>query len=508
MTKRVLLCIMDGWGISTNHPEYDATLLSKPVHVEQLEKEGKFVKIHADGEYVGLPAGQMGNSEVGHLNLGAGRIVHQDLSRINNAIKKGTFFENKEFLAAIEHVKKNDSALHIYGLISTGGVHSSLEHVMALIKLAADKGLKKVYVHAFLDGRDTPPQSACTFLEKVEDELKKYNLPPIATVIGRYYIMDRDNRWERVEKGYNALLLGEGEHAKTACEAVKQSYARGDNDEFVLPTVIGGEESRIHDNDAIIFFNYRPDRAREITKAINFEKFDGFERKAVRKNIYYVCMTQYDETFTYPVAFGKELMKNILGDVLEANGVKQFRTAETEKYAHVTFFFNGGVEEPQPHETRVLVPSPKVATYDMQPEMSAPQVCEKVLGAIDDPEYGFILVNFANPDMVGHTGVIEAATKACHVVDECVGKIADACKKHGITMILTADHGNSEVMVNAETGKPQTAHTTNEVPFVIINGDPDIELKEGGALCNVAPTVLQLMGIPKPEEMDCESLIK
>ena len=508
MTKRVLLCIMDGWGISTNHPEYDATLLSKPVHVEQLEKEGKFVKIHADGEYVGLPAGQMGNSEVGHLNLGAGRIVHQDLSRINNAIKKGTFFENKEFLAAIEHVKKNDSALHIYGLISTGGVHSSLDHVMALIKLAADKGLKKVYVHAFLDGRDTPPQSACTFLEKVEDELKKYNLPPIATVIGRYYIMDRDNRWERVEKGYNALLLGEGEHAKTACDAVKQSYARGDNDEFVLPTVIGGEESRIHDNDAIIFFNYRPDRAREITKAINFEKFDGFERKAVRKNIYYVCMTQYDETFTYPVAFGKELMKNILGDVLEANGVKQFRTAETEKYAHVTFFFNGGVEEPQPHETRVLVPSPKVATYDMQPEMSAPQVCEKVLGAIEDPQYGFILVNFANPDMVGHTGVIEAATKACHVVDECVGKIADACKKHDITMILTADHGNSEVMVNAETGKPQTAHTTNEVPFVIINGDDNIELKEGGALCNVAPTVLQLMGIKKPAEMDCDSLIK
>ena len=508
MTKRVLLCIMDGWGISTSHPEYDATLLSKPVHVEQLEKEGKFVKIHADGEYVGLPAGQMGNSEVGHLNLGAGRIVHQDLSRINNAIKKGTFFENKEFLNAIEHVKKNDSALHIYGLVSTGGVHSSLEHVMALIKLAADKGLKKVYVHAFLDGRDTPPQSACTFLEKIEEELKKYNLPPIATIIGRYYIMDRDNRWERVEKGYNALLLGEGEHASSACEGVKQSYARGDNDEFVLPTVIGGEESRIHDNDAIIFFNYRPDRAREITKAINFEKFDGFERKAVRKNLYYVCMTQYDETFTYPVAFGKERMTNILSDVLEAHGVKQFRTAETEKYAHVTFFFNGGVEEPNAHETRVLVPSPKVATYDMQPEMSAPQVCEKVLGAIENPEYGFILVNFANPDMVGHTGVLEAATKACHVVDECVGKIADACKKHNIVMVLTADHGNSEVMLNAQTGKPQTAHTTNEVPFVIINGDENIQLKEGGALCNVAPTILQLMGIPKPAEMDCDSLIK
>ena len=508
MTKRVLLCIMDGWGISTSHPEYDATLLSKPVHVEQLEKEGKFVKIHADGEYVGLPAGQMGNSEVGHLNLGAGRIVHQDLSRINNAIKKGTFFENKEFLNAIEHVKKNDSALHIYGLVSTGGVHSSLEHVMALIKLAADKGLKKVYVHAFLDGRDTPPQSACTFLEKIEEELKKYNLPPIATIIGRYYIMDRDNRWERVEKGYNALLLGEGEHASSACEGVKQSYARGDNDEFVLPTVIGGEESRIHDNDAIIFFNYRPDRAREITKAINFEKFDGFERKAVRKNLYYVCMTQYDETFTYPVAFGKERMTNILSDVLEAHGLKQFRTAETEKYAHVTFFFNGGVEEPHAHETRVLVPSPKVATYDLQPEMSAPQVCEKVLGAIENPEYGFILVNFANPDMVGHTGVLEAAVKACHVVDECVGKIAEACKKHNIVMVLTADHGNSEVMLNAQTGKPQTAHTTNEVPFVIINGDENIQLKEGGALCNVAPTILQLMGIPKPAEMDCDSLIK
>ena len=508
MSKRVLLCIMDGWGISKDHPEYDATLLANPIHIDKLKKEGKFVQIHADGEFVGLPAGQMGNSEVGHLNLGAGRIVYQDLSRINNAVKNGTFFENKEFLNAVNHVKKNHSALHIYGLVSTGGVHSSLEHVTALIKLAADNGLKNVYVHAFLDGRDTPPQSACIFLDKVEDELKKYNLPPVATVIGRYYIMDRDNRWERVEKGYNALLLGEGEHAKSAHDAVKESYARGDNDEFVLPTVIGDEKSRIRDNDAIIFFNYRPDRAREITKTINFENFDGFERKAVRKNLYYVCMTQYDETFTYPVAFGKERMKNILGDILENNGIKQFRTAETEKYAHVTFFFNGGVEEPQKHETRVLVPSPKVATYDLQPEMSAPEVCKKVLSAIENPEYGFILVNFANPDMVGHTGVLDAAVKACQTVDECVGKIADACKKHDITMILTADHGNSEVMVNPDTGKPQTAHTTNEVPFIIINGAEDIQLKEGGALCNVAPTVLQLLDIEKPQEMDCNSLIK
>lgn len=508
MTKRVLLCIMDGWGISTSHPEYDATKLANPVNVNKLEQEEKFIKIHADGEYVGLPAGQMGNSEVGHLNLGAGRIVYQELSKINNSIKSGDFFQRKAFLDAIENVKKHDSALHIYGLASDGGVHSALGHILALIKLAADNGLKKVYVHAFLDGRDTPPQSAMTFLQPIEDELKKYGLPPIATVSGRYYAMDRDNRWDRIEKAYNALLLGEGETAPTAKVAVEQSYAKGENDEFVLPTVIGGEESRIHDNDSIIFWNFRPDRARELTKAINFEDFDGFERKAVRKNIFYVCMTQYDETFTYPVAFGKERMTNILGDVLEANGIKQFRTAETEKYAHVTFFFNGGVEEPQPNETRVLVPSPKVATYDLQPEMSAKEVCEKVLGAIDNPEYGFILVNFANPDMVGHTGVIEAAVKADKVVDECVGKIAEACKKQGIVMLLTADHGNSEMMVNYETGKPMTAHTTNEVPFVLINAPEGVELKETGALCNIAPTILQLLGIEKPAEMDCESLIK
>ena len=508
MTQRVLLCIMDGWGISTNHPEFDATKLAHSVNVDKLEKEYPTISIHADGEFVGLPEGQMGNSEVGHLNLGAGRVVYQDLSKINRSIKDGSFFNNERFLMAVNHAKKNDSALHIFGLVSTGGVHSSLEHVMALIKLAAEQGLKKVYVHAFLDGRDTPPQSACTYLEQVEAELKKYNLPKIATIIGRYYIMDRDNRWDRVEKGYNALLFGEGEKASSATEGVKASYARGDNDEFVLPTVIGGEESRIHDNDAVIFFNYRPDRAREISKALNFSDFDGFDRKKVLKNICYVTMTSYNEDFTFPVAFPKERMVNILGDVLEANGIKQFRTAETEKYAHVTFFFNGGVDEPQAHETRVLVPSPKVATYDLQPEMSAPEVCENVLKAIKNPEYEFILVNFANPDMVGHTGVVEAAVKACKVVDECVGKIAEACKENNITMLLTADHGNSEVMVNPETGKPQTAHTTNKVPFVLINAPKDVQLKEDGALCNIAPTVLQLMGIQKPQEMDCESLIK
>ena len=510
--NRVLLCIMDGWGISNGSEKYDATKLAQPVNVPRLIKEEVSTRIHADGMHVGLPEGQMGNSEVGHLNLGAGRIVYQDLSKINKAIKDGDFFTNEKFLEAIAHAKKNNSALHIYGLVSTGGVHSSLDHLLALIQLASKEGLTKVYVHAFLDGRDTPPASACEYLEVVEKELAKFNLPPVASVIGRYYIMDRDNRWDRVEKGYNCLLLGEGEKAASACEAVKASYDKGETDEFVLPTAIGGEEgvnaSRIHDNDAIIFFNYRPDRAREITKAINFSDFDGFERKKVLKNIYYCTMTSYEATFTFPVAFPKIQLTNILGDVLEANGVNQFRTAETEKYAHVTFFFNGGIDEPRPHETRVLVASPQVATYDMQPEMSAPEVCEKVLGAIENKDYGFILVNFANPDMVGHTGDIPAATKACKVVDECVGKIADKCKEYGITMLLTADHGNAETMVDEETNKPQTAHTTNEVPFVVINGPEGLELKEDGALCNVAPTVLQLMGIDQPKEMDCESLIK
>ncbi len=507
MTNRVLLCIMDGWGISMGSGQYDATKLANPINFNRLKQTEKYMEIHADGEYVGLPAGQMGNSEVGHLNLGAGRIVYQDLSKINNAIKDGSFFNNKEFMNAIEHVKKNNSALHIYGLVSTGGVHSSLEHILALIQLAAKEGLTKFYVHAFLDGRDTPPQSANKFLQVVEDELAKYNLPPVATVIGRYYAMDRDNRWDRVERAYNALLLGEGHKSDSATVAVTESYARGNNDEFVIPTVIGGNESRIHDNDAVIFFNFRPDRAREITKAMTLSDFDGFERKIVRNNLYYVCMTQYDENLTLPIAFPKERMVNILGDVLQSKGIKQFRTAETEKYAHVTFFFNGGVEEPQPDETRVLVASPKVATYDLQPEMSAYEVCNNVLKAIENPDYGFILVNFANPDMVGHTGVLEAAVKACKTVDECVGKIVEACRIHGITMLLTADHGNAETMVNETTGKPQTAHTTNKVPFIVINSKNDIELTQDGALCDIAPTILKLMDIDKPAEMTGKSLI-
>lgn len=517
--KRVLLCIMDGWGIN-NDPktqQYDATKLAPPINFDRLKKEEKYTAIHADSEYVGLPQGQMGNSEVGHLNLGAGRVVYQELTKINKSIRDGDFFKNDKFLESIKHVKENDSALHLFGLVSEGGVHSAMNQIFALIKLASDEGLKKVYLHAFLDGRDTPPQSACVYLKEIEEELAKYKLPQVASVMGRYWAMDRDNRWDRVEKAYNCLLFGEGEKAATSFEAVQNSYKAGKNDEFVEPTACGSDNSRIQDNDSVIFFNFRPDRARELTKAITFgehcndevceeEAFKGFKRKAVRKNLYFVTLTRYDDTFKTPIAFPPQALTNILGDVLDAHGIKQLRTAETEKYAHVTFFFNGGVEEPKKLETRVLVSSPKVATYDMQPEMSAAQVCEKVLEAEDNEEYGFILVNFANPDMVGHTGVLEAAEKACKVVDECVGKVAAKAKEKGIVMLLTADHGNAEVMAKA-SGAIQTAHTTNEVPFLVINGDKNIELREGGALCDVAPTVLQLMGIEKPAEMTGQSLI-
>lgn len=506
--KRVLLCIMDGWGINKDCPK-DATKTAKTPNFDKLKETEKYTQINASGEYVGLPDGQMGNSEVGHLNLGAGRVVYQDLTRINKEIREGKFFENKAFKDAIEHVKKNNSSLHLYGLVSTGGVHSSFEHVKALVRMAAENGLKKVYVHAFLDGRDTPPKSAVEFLAELEAELKKYNLPQIATISGRYWAMDRDNRWDRVEKAYNALLFGEGEKAANSDEAIKASYAKDVTDEFVEPTITNADpDSRIKDNDAIIFFNYRPDRAREITRAMTFEEFDGFNRKARRNNLYYVCMAQYDETFPLPIAYPPEKLTNILGDVLDDNGVKQYRTAETEKYAHITFFFNGGEEKSGKLETRALVASPKVATYDLQPEMSAPQVCENVLKALDDPQYGFILVNFANPDMVGHTGVFDAAIKACETVDTCVGKIVEKAKENGVVMLLTADHGNSECMEDPQTHTPFTAHTTNPVPFMLINGQGKYELKDTGALCDVAPTILQLLEIKQPAEMTGQSLIK
>lgn len=504
--KRVLLCIMDGWGINKDCPK-DATKEAKTPNMDRFYKEEKNIQIFADGEHVGLPDGQMGNSEVGHLNLGAGRVVYQDLTRINKSIKDGDFYENEKFLNAVKHVKENNSALHLFGLVSTGGVHSSLDHILALIEFAKRQKLKKVYFHAFLDGRDTPPQSAVEFLSKVEEKLKDAGLPPVASVVGRYYAMDRDNRWDRVEKAYNMLLLGEGNKADSAVEAVKSSYEKGVTDEFVEPTVINVQNSRIEDNDAIIFFNFRPDRAREISKAIMFENFDGFQRKAVRKNIYYVTFKQYDATFPFPVAFEPQPLVNLLGEVLDKNGIKQFRTAETEKYAHITFFFNGGIDEPNKLEKRVLINSPKVATYDLQPEMSAPAVCEEVLKAIDNKDYGFILVNFANPDMVGHTGVMDAAVKACETVDECVGKIVAKAKENDVAVILTADHGNAECMEDKVTHAPYTAHTTNPVPLFIMNAG-NVELKETGALCDIAPTVLDLLNIKKPEEMTGVSLIK
>ncbi|MBQ4123039.1 2,3-bisphosphoglycerate-independent phosphoglycerate mutase [bacterium] len=506
MTKRVLLCIMDGWGID-NDSIKNATLVANTPNMDRFYKEEPNIQIYADGEHVGLPDGQMGNSEVGHLNIGAGRVVYQDLTRINKSIKDGEFFTNEKFLNAVEHVKKNNSSLHMYGLVSIGGVHSSLDHILALIDFAKQQELKKVYFHAFLDGRDTPPQSAIEYLKQVEEKLKEAGLPPIASVTGRYYAMDRDNRWDRVERAYNMLVLGEGNKANSAVEAVQASYANGVNDEFVEPTIINVPNSRIEDNDAVIFFNFRPDRAREISKAIMFEDFDGFNRKAVRKNLYYVTFKQYDATFPFPVAFEPQPLVNLLGEVLDKNNVKQFRTAETEKYAHVTFFFNGGIDEPNKLETRVLINSPKVATYDLQPEMSAYEVCNEVLKAIDNKDYGFILVNFANPDMVGHTGVMEAAIKACEAVDTCVGKIVEKAKENDIAVILTADHGNAECMEDKETHAPYTAHTTNRVPLFVMNAG-NIELKETGALCDIAPTVLQLMGIEKPEEMDGNSLIK
>ena len=495
---------LDGWGIS-NDTKYNAVYSANTPNYDNFMKNMSHTTIHADGLNVGLPEGQMGNSEVGHLNIGAGRIVYQELTRINKAIAEGDFFKNEEFLNAINHVKKNNSSLHIYGLVSSGGVHSAMNHLEALIKMAADNGLKNVYVHAFLDGRDTPPESAETFLAKIEETLKKYNLPKIASIIGRYWAMDRDKRWERIEKAYNCLVLGEGNKADSSKEAILNSYKNGKTDEFVEPVNIGGK--RISDNDAVIFFNYRPDRAREITRAIAFKDFDGFNRKKVLNNLYYVCMTQYDETFGLPVAFKPQKLVNILGEVLDANNIKQFRTAETEKYAHITFFFNGGVEEPNKLETRKLVASPKVATYDLKPEMSAYEVCDNVLEALDNKDYGFILVNFANPDMVGHTGVMEAAVKACSAVDECVGKIAEKALKNGVKMIITADHGNAEWMFNEQTNAPQTAHTTNIVPFIIVDSEK-YNLKETGALCDIAPTILDLMGIKQPSEMTGHSMIK
>ena len=507
--KPVVLMVLDGYGLS-DRTEGNAIALANTPVMDKLMKECPFVKGNASGLAVGLPDGQMGNSEVGHMNIGAGRIIYQDLTRITKAIEDGDFFENKALLAAMENCKKNNSNLHLWGLLSDGGVHSHISHVYGLLELAKKCGVEKVYVHAFLDGRDTAPTSGKGFIEALEAKMAELGVGKIASISGRYYAMDRDNRWDRVEKAYNVLTKGEGEQAESAVAAMDASYAKDVTDEFFVPTTItenGKPVATIKDKDTVIFFNFRPDRARELTRAFCMDEFDGFERGA-RKNVAYICFTEYDATIpNKEVAFKKVELKNTFGEYLAAHGMKQARIAETEKYAHVTFFFNGGVEQPNEGEDRILVKSPKVATYDLQPEMSAYQVCDKLVEAIKSEKYDVIIINFANPDMVGHTGVESAAIKAIETVDACVGRAVEAIKAAGGVLFICADHGNAEVMVDEATGEPWTAHTTNQVPFVLVGADPAYKLREGGRLCDIVPTLIELMGLEKPKEMTGESLL-
>lgn len=508
--KPVMLMILDGFGISPNKEGNAVAAANKP-NYDRLFNKYPHTELQASGLEVGLPEGQMGNSEVGHLNIGAGRIIYQELTRITKEIKEGTFFTNKALVKAMDEAKENNTSLHLMGLLSNGGVHSHIDHLKGLLELAKKKGLQKVYVHAFMDGRDVAPSSGKEFIVELENAMKEIGVGEIATISGRYYAMDRDNRWERVELAYNAMALGEGEKASSAVEAIEKSYHDNKTDEFVLPTVIeedGHPVARIKDGDSVIFFNFRPDRAREITRAITDRKFDGFKRTLVATK--FVCMTTYDATMEdVSVAFGPEDIVNTLGEYLSKNGKEQLRAAETEKYAHVTFFFNGGKEEAYKGEDRILVPSPKVATYDLQPEMSAYELLDKVLAAIDEDKYDFIAVNFANPDMVGHTGVMEATEKAIKTVDECVGKLFKKLLSIGGSGIITADHGNAELMIDKLTKRPITSHSTNPVPFIVVGDEfKNAELLSDGRLSDIAPTVLSMMKMEKPKEMTGHSLIK
>lgn len=507
--KPTVLMILDGYGLN-DKCEANAVCEGKTPVMDKLMAECPFVKGNASGMAVGLPDGQMGNSEVGHLNMGAGRIVYQDLTKITKSIQDGDFFENEALLAACRNVKERDSALHMYGLVSDGGVHSHNTHIYGLLELAKRQGIEKVYVHCFLDGRDTPPASGKDYVAELADKMKEIGVGEIATVMGRYYAMDRDNRWDRVELAYKAMVKGEGKTADSGVCAVQNSYDAEKTDEFVMPTVVmkdGRPTATIKDGDSIIFFNFRPDRAREITRAFCDEEFTGFDR-GERIKTTYVCFTEYDVTIENKlVAFHKTEITNTFGEFLAANNMTQARIAETEKYAHVTFFFNGGVEEPNEGEDRILVKSPKVATYDLQPEMSAFEVCEKLIAAIKSGKYDVIIINFANPDMVGHTGVEKAAVKAIEAVDECVGRAVEAIKEVDGQMFICADHGNAEQLVDYETGEPFTAHTTNPVPFILVNADPAYKLREGGCLADIAPTLIELMGMEQPKEMTGKSLI-
>ena len=507
--KPTVLMILDGYGLNEKC-EANAVCEAKTPVMDSLMKEYPFVEGNASGMSVGLPEGQMGNSEVGHLNMGAGRIVYQDLTKITKAIQDGDFFENEALLTACRNAKENNSALHLFGLVSDGGVHSHNSHIYGLLELAKKEGLDKVYVHCFLDGRDTPPASGKDYVQELSDKMKEIGVGEVASVMGRYYAMDRDNRWDRVELAYNAMVKGEGERAECGVCAVQKSYDAGKTDEFVVPTVVvrdGAPIATIKDKDSVIFFNFRPDRAREITRTFCDDAFDGFDR-GERVKTTYVCFTEYDVTIPNKlVAFHKTEITNTFGEFLAAHNMTQARIAETEKYAHVTFFFNGGVEEPNKGEDRILVKSPKVATYDLQPEMSAFEVCDKLVDAIKSDKYDVIIINFANPDMVGHTGVENAAIKAIEAVDECVGRTVEAIKEVNGQMFICADHGNAEQLVDYETGEPFTAHTTNPVPFILVNADPAYKLREDGCLADIAPTLIELMGMEQPEEMTGRSLL-
>ena len=507
--KPTVLMILDGYGLNEKD-SHNAVAEAKTPVMDKLMADYPFVKGYASGMAVGLPDGQMGNSEVGHLNMGAGRIVYQELTRITKEIQDGEFFKNEALLAACKNAKENNSALHLYGLVSDGGVHSHNTHIYGLLELAKREGVEKVYVHAFLDGRDTPPASGKGYVEELEAKMKEIGVGEVVSVMGRYYVMDRDNRWERVELAYKALVKGEGIATDNIVNAIQASYDDGKTDEFVIPTYLekdGKPYGRIQEKDSIIFYNFRPDRAREITRVFCCDDFTGFDR-GDRMDLTYVCFTEYDPTIPNKlVAFHKVEITNTFGEYLAAHNKTQARIAETEKYAHVTFFFNGGVEEPNPGEDRILVKSPKVATYDLQPEMSAYEVCDKLCEAITSDKYDVIIINFANPDMVGHTGVEEAAIKAVEAVDECVGKAVEALKKVDGQMFICADHGNAEQLVDYETGAPFTAHTTNPVPFILVNADPAYTLREGGCLADIIPTLIELMGMEQPKEMTGKSLL-
>lgn len=509
MKKPVALIILDGFGIRENQFG-NAVKAAKIPNYNSYINNYPNTQIAASGLDVGLPAGQMGNSEVGHLNIGAGRVVYQELTRITREIELGNFHKNPVFLELISSVKKNGKKLHLMGLLSDGGVHSHMEHLFALIEMAKKEGLEDVYIHCFLDGRDTPPQSAKGFLLDLENKMKEIGIGRVATVSGRYYAMDRDKRWERVQLAYDALVLGKGQEAKDSIEAIENAYNRGEMDEFVLPTVIPNEKGdfdRIGAEDGVIFFNFRPDRARQITRALVDQDFQGFEREKGYFPLDYVTMTVYDSTIqNVKIAYEPHTFSNTLGEYVSKKGLNQLRIAETEKYAHVTFFFNGGIEVPNVNEERLLIPSPQVATYDLQPEMSAYELTNQLIKKIDEDKYDLIIVNYANPDMVGHTGNLDAVVKALETVDTCLATVVNKIVSKGGSAIITSDHGNSEDMINEENATPITAHTTNPVPLIVV-GQEDIKLREGGRLADIAPTLLDILGLEKPDEMEGNTLI-